>query len=643
MATILKLKNITKKFGETLANDHVNLSLEEGEILAILGENGCGKTSLMNVIAGIYHPDEGEIFIRGEKAHIESPKDAFSYRIGMVHQHFKLVDVLTARENIVLGLSKEHYNTFYNEQLEKVTEKESVLGSVKDLKEKLAQLKAKLKDNDLTPEERDNVTKDITKTKRDLKKIKDYRRYARRAKRFSPSGAEERINNLAAKYGFKIDPNKKIYNMSVSEKQTVEIMKVLYRGVDILILDEPTAVLTPQEIDMLFDAVRNLKKAGKSVIIITHKLNEVMAISDKVAVLRKGQHIGTVETSKTNENELTEMMVGRKVKLNIERKLPVNPVDRLFIKNLTYKNKEGVYKLKGINLTARSGEILGIAGVAGSGQKELLECVAGVAKLNDGEVIFHNPKKDVPLTLFHHTVKQAKALAAEGHFYNPNTKETVSLEKMNNKSIAEEINNNLVVWKHDEIINLKDRNPQQIRELGIRLSFVPEDRLGMGLVGDMSITDNMLLRSYRKGSGIFVHKKQPETLAEEIVHDLEVVTPNLETPVRKLSGGNIQKVLVGREISYAPKVLMAAYPVRGLDINSSFAIYNLLNKQKEKGTAVIFVGEDLDVLLALSDRIAVICDGKITGVVDARHVTKQEIGVLMTKHEDDKGGKENGK
>lgn len=498
----IELKNITKTFGNIVANKDVSLTVNRGEILSILGENGSGKTTLMNILAGIYFPDHGEVYIDGKEVVIKSPKDSFSLGIGMIHQHFKLVDVFSAVENIVLGIEKKgKYN----------------------LKESAKQ----------------------------IKKICDT-------------------------YGFEIDLNKKIYEMSVSEKQTVEIIKVLYRGADILILDEPTAVLTPHETRKLFNVIRNMKNDGKSIIIITHKLNEVLEISDKVSVLRKGVYIGTIETSEANESILTEMMVGKKVDLNIERADIENKEERLIIENISYNNREGVNILNHVSFTAFSGEILGIAGIAGSGQRELLESIAGLRHLNHGSIVYNNSK----------------------------------------------------TGKKD---NLRDKTPVQIRELGIRLSFVPEDRLGMGLVGNMDIIDNMMLRSYKKGKSVFLQKKEPADLAEKIIKDLEVVTPSATTPVRRLSGGNVQKVLVGREIAASPSVLMVAYPVRGLDINSSYMIYNLLNEQKEKGTSVIFVGEDLDVLIELCDRIVVISSGEISGIVDARTTTKEEIGILMTK------------
>ena len=552
----LSMRGVTKRFGNVVANHQVNLDVYKGEILAILGENGCGKTTLMNMIAGIYFPDEGKIFKDDQEVIIRSPKDAFALKIGMIHQHFKLVDLFTAAENIVLGVDeKGQYN---------------------------------------------------------LKNVNN------------------RVSEIAQKYGFHIDPQKKIYDMSVSEKQTVEIIKVLYRGADILILDEPTAVLTPQEIDRLFSVLRRMKEDGKSIIIITHKLHEVLSISDRVAILRKGEHIATVDTCEATESSLTEMMVGKKVTLNIDRSEPKNPQPRLEVKNLNCVDAEGVQMLKDVSFTANGGEILGIAGIAGSGQKELLEAIAGLQPLTSGEIIFTNPKKDKPVTFFHKSLARVKELAAMDAFHDEKGK-AVSFEDMSNAEIRKWVESGNVLFREDEIIDLRHKTPLQIRELGVRLSFVPEDRLGMGLVGSMGITDNMMLRSYRKGHAGFVDRKKPKALAEEIIRELEVVTPGVNTPVRRLSGGNVQKVLVGREIAFAPKVFMAAYPVRGLDINSSYTIYHLLNKQKENGVAVIFVGEDLDVLLSLCDRILVINSGAVTGMVDARTITKEEIGLLMTQ------------
>lgn len=578
----LEMRGVSKYFGSVVANKNVNLKVYKGEILAVLGENGSGKTTLMNMISGIYFPDEGQMFVGGEEAVIRSPQDAFAYKIGMIHQHFKLVDIFTAAQNIVLGVKNEPK-------------------PVDDKKNAFSKFFAKIG----------------RKMESGLYKKKE---------------VAAQVKGIADKYGFEIDPNKKIYDMSVSEKQTVEIVKVLYRGANVLILDEPTAVLTPQETEKLFAVLRKMKEDGKSIIIITHKLNEVLAVSDRVAILRKGESVGEIATKDADENKLTELMVGKKVALNIERSTPENCEDRLEIKGLNLKNHDGVKVLDNVSFTAKSGEILGIAGIAGSGQKELLEAIAGLQKLESGDMIFHNPKKDKPVTFFHKDLHRVKELAKEGAFRYENG-ETVDFTGKTDKEIKELVNAGKVLFKEDEIIDLKDKTPLQIRELGIRLSFVPEDRLGMGLVGNMDIVDNMMLRSYRKGNSVFLDRSKPGKLADEIIEELEVVTPSAHTPVRKLSGGNVQKVLVGREIASAPKVLMAAYPVRGLDINSSYTIYNLLNKQKENGAAVIFVGEDLDVLIELCDRILVIGSGKVTGVVDGRTANKSEIGLLMVKTE----------
>ena len=557
---VLQLKNITKTFGSIVANKNVNLDLYKGEILSILGENGSGKTTAMNIISGLYAPEEGSVYINGEEVVIKSPQDSLKLGVGMVHQHFKLVDVFTATENILLGLDKKEYKE-------------------------------------------------------------------------SSKNVVEKVKEMCDMYGFELDPNKKVYNMTVSEKQTLEIMKALYRNVDILILDEPTAVLTPQEIRHLFEAIRNMRKNGKSIVIITHKLNEVMEISDRVAIFRKGEHVATVKTSETTINELTDMMVGSKVDLKINRTEPQDVADRLFVNNLSVRNNDGNLAVRDVSFVARSGEILGIAGISGSGQKELLEAIQGLRPMETGEVIFHNPKKDKPATFFHKTLKKIKTLAAQGVFHDPDGNK-ISFHGMKNKEIRKMVNDGKVLFYEDEIVNLKGKNPLQIRELGIRLSFVPEDRLGMGLVSNMDLVDNTMLRSYRHGHWIFLDRNRPKKLIDKIIKELNVVTPGTSINVSKLSGGNVQKVLVGREIALIPKVFMAAYPVRGLDINSSYMIYNLLDQQKRSGIAVIYVGEDLDVLLALCDRILVICDGRVTGLVDARKVTKEEVGLLMTKHEE---------
>ncbi len=495
------MRDIRKEFGSVVANDGVNLDIYRGEILSLLGENGSGKTTLMNMLSGIYYPDGGQIYIDGEPVTIGSPKEAFDHGIGMIHQHFKLVDVFTAAENIVLGLKEEG--------------------------------------------------------RLDMKK------------------AAAKINSICQTYGFDVDPNQKVYNMSVSQKQTVEIVKVLYRGADILILDEPTAVLTPQETEKLFKVMRNMKYDGKAIVIITHKLREVEEISDKVAVLRKGRFIGQLLTKDTNAQEMTNMMIGHEVTLNIERPEPVDPRPRVRVEGLTVRSAEGVVKLDDVSFYVCQGEILGIAGISGCGQKELLEAIAGLQPIEKGTIEY---------------------------IEDDGTRE-----------------------------NLVGKDPLEIAAKGVSLSFVPEDRLGMGLVGSMDLTDNMMLRSFRNGKGVFTDRKTPRKLAEKVVEELEVSTAGLNTPVRKLSGGNVQKVLVGREIASSPTVLLSAYAVRGLDINSSYTIYDLINKQKENGVAVVYVGEDLDVLLELCDRILVLCDGKVSGIVDGRKADKNAIGMMMTR------------
>ena len=476
MEYAIQLKNVTKTFGKVVANKNVSLDVKKGEILSLLGENGSGKTTLMNMISGIYFPDSGEILVDGKRVEIRSPKDAYDLGIGMIHQHFKLIDVFSATENIALGLDK--------------------------------------------------------KQKFDLKEVR------------------KKAQAICDRYHFDLDLNQKVYEMSVSQKQTLEIVKVLYRGANILILDEPTAVLTPQETERLFEVIRNMKADNKSVIIITHKLHEVLEISDQVAILRKGEYIGTVNTSEATENSLTEMMVGKKVELNIARSAPVNPVKRLEISHLTVYNREEIKILDDVSFDVYGGEVLGIAGISGNGQKELLEAIAGLQITAQGSSIefYERGKEDQPIQL----------------------------------------------------------------------------------VGSMGMTGNMLLKSYGKGSSPITDMRTPRKMAEKVKEELEVVTPSLNTPVSRLSGGNVQKVLVGREIAEAPTVLMTAYAVRGLDINTSYTIYNLLDEEKKEGVAVVYVGEDLDVLIDLCDRILVLCGGKENGILDARTTTKEEVGLLMT-------------
>ena len=491
----IEMRGISKSFGSVAANKGIHLNVKHGEILALLGENGSGKTTLMNMLSGIYKPDEGSILVDGKEVTINSPEDSKKLGIGMVHQHFKLVDVFSAADNIWMG--------------------------------------------------------------------KENAGFALKKDRYS------QIGDIAARFGFDLDPEKKVYNMAVSEKQTLEIIKVLYYGAKVIILDEPTAVLTVQEIRKLFDVLRKMKEEGHAIIIITHKLNEVLEISDRVSILRKGEYITTVDTATTNEQELTEWMVGHKVDLNIDRPQVEKTRPLLEVRDLTIHNDEGAVAIDGVNFYIRGGEILGVAGIAGCGQKELCEAIAGLRPIEKGQMIH------------------------EG----------------------------------DNIVGL---SPKAILKKGISMSFIPEDRLGMGLAPSLSITDNMILKSYADTKGIFVDRKSGRASAEQVIQELEVVTPSTETPVRRLSGGNVQKVLLGREIKAGPNVIVTAYPVRGLDIGSSYTIYNILNRQKESGVGVLFVGEDLDVMMALCDKIMVLCHGKVMGVVHAHKTSKEELGLMMT-------------
>lgn len=490
----IQMKGIVKTFGKLVANHNVNLTINGGEVHALLGENGAGKSTLMNMLSGIYVPDEGSIFVHGKEVKFSSPKDAISAGVGMVHQHFKLVDVMTALENIMLG------------------QKGSAI----------------------------------------LNKRKVY----------------EEVKAIADRYSLDLDLNKRVYDMSVGEKQILEILKVLYRGADILILDEPTTVFTPQEAAKLFKIMRKMKEQGCAIVFISHKMDEVMEISDKITVLRKGESITTLDKNDTNPKELADLMVGRAVDLSIKRTKNTCDCVVLDIKNLTALDQEGIEVLKSLNLDVKAGEVLGIAGIANSGQRELCEAIVGMYQIKSGEITFEND-------------------------------------------------------------NLKGKCTREIVEKGIAMSFIPEDRLGMGLVGSMDMVENILLKDYHKQKGFFIDRKPVAKKCEEIVKKLEVKTPNINYPIKNLSGGNIQKVLLGRELDANPKLLIMAYPVRGLDINTCYTIYDLVNQEKNKGVAVLFIGEDLDVLIQLCDRIAVMCRGEITGIVEAEGITKEDLGLLM--------------
>ncbi len=492
-APAISLRGLTKTFGPVVANDRIDLDVHAGEILALLGENGSGKTTLMNMLSGIYQPDAGSISLSGRPVRIRSPREAIDLGIGMIHQHFKLVDLFSARENILIG---------------------------------------------------------------------------QRGKAIKPEATAERL-------GLDIDLDRKVYNMSVSEKQTVEILKVMARGAEILILDEPTAVLTPQEIERFFDILRRMKQEGKAIIIITHKLEEVMAVSDRVAVLHKGHCVGIINTADADRFVLTQMMVGRQVDLDIKRAPSAIGDTILDVHQLSITGEDGQHELQGVSFQLRKGEILGVAGVAGSGQRALCEAITGLQEVTGGSILLDGKRID-------------------------------------------------------------GLTPLEIIKRGISMAFIPEDRLGMGLVGSMNIPDNLMLKTYRDQSGPFLKRAESRKEAATMVERLDIATPSLTIPVRKLSGGNVQKVLLGREINLSPRVLITAYPVRGLDIGASMTIYDMLNQQKQKGVGILFVGEDLDVLLSLCDRILVLSSGRVSAIVESKFATKALLGMKMTGLKTDK-------
>lgn len=500
----IRMENISKSFGKVLANKNINFEAANGEIHALLGENGAGKSTLMNMLSGIYTPDSGSIFIHGREVHFHSPKDSIKAGIGMIHQHFKLIDVLTAGENIMLGTGGSFF-------------------------------------------------------------INEKQQYGR-------------IRQMCDRYGLNIDLKKKIYDMSVGEKQNVEIVKVLFKGADILIMDEPTAVLTPQEIEKLFHIMNNMKNEGCCIVIITHKMNEVMEIADRITVLRDGETVGTVQKSETNPKLLTELMLGRPMDLSIKRVDTAEGVQKgvkaLEVKNLCVIGEDNVMALRNVSFDIKEGEILGVAGVAGSGQKELCESIAGLHPIKSGDICY----------------------------------------------------------KGESIVGQTARD---ISAKGVSMSFIPEDRLGMGLVASMDIVDNVVLKDYYKGRGLLIDREPARNKARDIIEKLDIQTPGINFPVKKLSGGNIQKVLLGRELKSDPRVLITAYPVRGLDVGATYTIYDLINEEKKKGVAVLYIGEDLDVLIGLCDRIMVLCEGRVMGIVDAKNAVREKLGLMMAGEKGD--------
>jgi simple sugar transport system ATP-binding protein len=491
---LIALKGISKTFGKVAANKDIDLDIYSGEIHALLGENGAGKSTLISIISGVYMPDGGTMEWNGEKVSFSSPKDAMKHGVGTIYQHFKLVEAMTARENILLG---QKGSIFRNDK---------------------------------------KVDKDI--------------------------------KTIIETYALDVELDKYVMDMSVGERQNLEILKVLYRGAKLLILDEPTTVFTPQETEKLFKIMRKMKEQGCALIFISHKMDEVMEICDKITILRKGETVKTLEKTDTNPKELTEAMVGRSVELSIKREVCTSSNKLLTVSNLVVLNEEKSEAVKSISFDIKAGEVFGIAGIAGSGQKELCEAIAGISNIKSGSIVF------------------------EGE-------------------------------------SLEGKNPREFVKRGISMSFIPEDRLGMGLVGSMDMVDNMLLKTYYAEKGFLINRKPVAEKAKAIKGTLDIKTPSIHYPIKYLSGGNIQKILLGRELSSNPKLLIMAYPVRGLDINTCFIIYNLINEAKAKGTAVLFVGEDLDVLMQLCDRIMVMCDGASSGIIKAEEATREKLGLMM--------------
>lgn len=497
MEYVIEMLNIRKVFGSFVANDNITLQLKKGEIHALLGENGAGKSTLMNVLFGLYQPDGGEIRVKGKKVNIANPNVANDLGIGMVHQHFMLVDTFTVTENIILG-------------------SEPTKGGQIDIEK-----------------------------------------------------AEQEVRELSERYGLAVDPKAKIADISVGMQQRVEILKTLYRGADILIFDEPTAVLTPQEIQELIQIMKSLVREGKSIILITHKLKEIMEVCDRVTVIRRGKGIGTLNVSETNPNELAALMVGREVHFKTEKQPPKAGKPVLEIENLVVKDSRGVTAVDHLNLTVHAGEIVGIAGVDGNGQTELIEAITGLIKSESGSI------------------------------------------RLNGK----------------EIRNL---TPRQITETGV--GHIPQDRHKHGLVLDFPIGENMVLQTYYKEPyskrGILNFKAIYDK-ARQLIQEFDVRTPDEYTKARALSGGNQQKAIIGREVDRDPDLLIAAQPTRGLDVGAIEFIHKRLIEQRDKGKAVLLVSFELDEIMNVSDRIAVIYEGKIVAIVDPKETTEQELGLLM--------------
>lgn len=504
--TVVEMRGITKRFPGIVANDNINLVVKKGEIHALLGENGAGKSTLMNILFGLYQPDEGEILINEKPVKITSPNVANELGIGMVHQHFMLVETFTVTENIVLG-----------------------------------------------NEPRNGLQIDIRQ-------------------------AVKEVEELSRKYGLKVDPTAKIADISVGMQQRVEILKTLYRGADILIFDEPTAVLTPQEIQELIEIMHNLVKEGKTIILITHKLKEIMAVCDAVTIIRRGKVIDSVAVKDTNPDELAAKMVGREVTFKVDKKPPQPKEVILSVENVTAMGNRGVNALNGISFEVRAGEILGIAGVDGNGQSELIEVLTGLRKASGGRILL----------------------------------------------------------KGQDITN---RLPREISEAG--LSHIPEDRHKRGLVLDFTMSENMVLETYfhpRFNKNGFLDYAAIDKHASRLIEEFDVRTPSIHTKARALSGGNQQKAIIAREVDKDPDLLIAAQPTRGLDVGAIEFIHKRLVEQRDKGKAVLLISLELDEVINVSDRIAVIYEGQIVGIVDAKSTTEQELGLMMSGGKRMQGG-----
>ena len=495
---VLEGRGLTKRFPGVLANDKVDLVLHKGEILALLGENGAGKSTLMNMLYGLYHPTEGEVWIKGEHVLLEDPSDAIARGVGMVHQHFQLVPVMTVAENVILG--------------DEITRAAGVLDLIE---------------------------------------------------------AEQRVKELSHQFGLDVDPTAMVEDLPVGTQQRVEIIKALYRNADILILDEPTAVLTPQEAEDLFRIMRDFTNRGASLIFITHKLKEVLAIADTIGVLHRGRMVGMVSPEESTQASLAEMMVGREVILTVEKDPPKPKDVVLRIENLQVKDDRGHLAVKGVDLEVRAGEIVGVAGVQGNGQRELVEALTGLRQVESGS-----------FTIDGQDSTQFK--------------------------------------------------PRQITEQGV--AHIPEDREKHGLVMAYSIADNMVLNNYYQSpfaSGVIIHQDEIDEQAEELVAEYDVRTPSIHTPARNLSGGNKQKVIVAREFSRPIKLLIAAQPTRGIDVGSIEFIHNQIVDQRDAGAAVLVVSAELDEVLSLADFVAVMFDGRVVDVLPREEATREKVGLLM--------------